>query len=157
MITMNKRRTVLLKILGIIFSIWLLLTLIWFAWSRMFFSGYCNEMKSNEFSNIITPRYYKNDEQYTYLVKYPDYLSTTGNLAVSVRDDEAGVQAFLVWPTLFGEQKFGLMIADETGSYQIYTDNNGKPIDAGYREITEKYSSEIADIVAAANNVWNLQ
>ena len=49
------------------------------------------------------------------------------------------------------------MIDDETGSYQIYTDNNGKPIDAGYREITGKYSSEIADIVAAANNVWNLQ
>ena len=45
-------------------------------------------------------------------------------------------------------------IADETGSYQIYTDKDGKPIDAAYREITEKYSSEIADIVAAANDVW---
>ena len=30
-----------------------------------------------------------------------------------------------------------------------------KPIDADYREITEKYSSEIADIVAAANDIWN--
>ena len=49
------------------------------------------------------------------------------------------------------------MIADETGSYQIYTDKDGKPIDAAYREITEKYSSEIADIVAAANAVWNQQ
>ena len=112
-------------------------------------------MQQNEFSNIITPRYYKNDEQYTYFVKYPDYLSITGNLAVSVRNEEAGVQAFLIWPTLFGEQQYGLMIADETGSYQIYTDKDGKPIDAAYREITEKYSSEIADIVAAANDVWN--
>ena len=76
---------------------------------------------------------------------------------MSVRDDEAGVQAFLIWPTLFGEQEFGLIIDDETGSYQIYTDNNGKPIDTGYREITEKYTSKIADIVAAANNVWKLQ
>lgn len=30
-----------------------------------------------------------------------------------------------------------------------------KPIDADYREIADKYSSEIADIVAAANVVWN--
>ena len=37
---------------------------------------------------------------------------------------------------------------------QIYTDKEGKPIDAGYREITDKYSSDIADIVAAANDVW---
>lgn len=155
MIRMNKRRTVLLRILGIILSIWLLLTLIWFSWSRIFFSGYSNEMKPNEFSNFITPRYYKNDEQYTYFVKYPDYLSTTGNLAVSVRGDEAGVQAFLIWPTLFGEQKYGLIIDDETGSYQIYTDKEGKPIDAGYREITDRYSSDIADIVTAANNAWN--
>ena len=155
MIKMNKRWTVLLRIFGILLSVWLLLTLIWFAWSRIFFSGYCNEMKPNEFSNIITPRYYKNDEQYTYFVKYPDYLSTTGNMAVSARNDEAGVQAFLIWPTLFGEQKFGLIIADETGSYQISTDIEGKPIDASYREITEKYSSEIADIVAAANDVWS--
>ena len=155
MIKMNKRRTVLLRIFGILLSVWLLLTLIWFAWSRISFSKYCDGMNPNVFSNIITPRYFKNDEQYTFFVKYPDYLSTTGNLAVSVRNDEAGVQAFLIWPALFGEQKFGLMIADETGSYQIYTDKEGKPIDAGYREITEKYLSEIADIVAAANDVWS--
>ena len=144
-----------MRIFGILLSVWLLLTLIWFAWSRISFSKYCDGMNPNVFSNIITPRYFKNDEKYTYFVKYPDYLSTTGNLAVSVRNDEAGVQAFLIWPTLFGEQKFGLMIADEIGSYQIYTDKEGKPIEAGYREITEKYSSEIADIVAAANDVWS--
>lgn len=136
-------------------SIWLVLTLSWFAWSRISFSEYCKGMQQNEFSTMITPRYYKNDEQYTYFVKYPDYLSITGNLAVSVRNDEAGVQAFLIWPVLFGEQKYGIMIADETGSYQIYTDKEGNPIDIGYREITDEYSSEIANIIEAANDVWS--
>ena len=148
-------RKILKTVFLIAVSIWLALSSVWFIWSRVFFSKYCNGMQQNEFSNIITPRYYKNDEQYTYFVKYPDYLSIAGNLAVSVRNDEAGVQAFLIWPVLFGEKKFGLMIADETGSYQIYTDKDGNPIDDVYNEITDKYSSEIADIVAAANNVWN--
>ena len=120
MMIKNKRRTALLRIIGIILSVWLLLTLIWFAWSRIFFSGYCNEMKPNEFSNIITPRYYKNDEKYTYFVKYPDYLSTTGNLAVSVRNDEA-VKAFL--PVIAKQvnisEIYGICLAENTAALAV--------------------------------------
>ena len=144
----NKRRTALLRIIGIILSVWLLLTLIWFAWSRIFVSGYCNEMKPNEFSNIITPRYYKNDEKYTYFVKYPDYLSTTGNLAVSVRNDEA-VKAFL--PVIAKQvnisEIYGICLAENIASLAVMRKCGFENLFAG----SGSYQGAEREIV---KNVW---
>ena len=149
---MLKRRIV--KVLLIILAVWAVISIVWFSWSRITYVKYCNGMTQNEFSNVIVPRYYTEDNDYTYLVKYPDYLSLTGNLGVSAKDTNSHVMGFIIWPTELGGAEYGLLIQEDAGGYQIYTDKNGTPLDEKYQDIVSKYADEVDKIVQAANMMW---
>lgn len=149
----SKISKVLLIALGV-FTIWLLVSVVWLAWSRTTYSKYCDGMVPNEFSNIIVPRYYAVDDDYTYLVKYPNYLSLTGNLGITANDTSKNVVGFLIWPPRWGKTEYGIIIKEDQVSYRIYTDSNGKPIDAEYQDIVNRYADEVDEIVQAADAMW---
>lgn len=111
-------------------------------------------MIPNEFSNVIVPRYYTIDYDYTYLVKYPDYLSLTGNLGITANDTSKNVVGFLIWPSTWGKAEYGIIIKEDEVNYRIYTDSNGTPIDAKYQDIVNRYADEVDKIVQAANAMW---
>lgn len=139
-----------------VFTLWLLVSVVWLAWSRTTYSKYCDGMIPNEFSNIIVPRYYTVDSDYTYLVKYPDYLSLTGNLGITANDTSKNVAGFLIWPPRWGNKtEYGIIINEDQVNYRIYTDNNGNPIDAKYQDIVNRYADEVDKIVQAANAMWD--
>ena len=61
----------------------LLLNLLWFGWRHIAYSRYDGGMTRTEMSSALFPSYAAKDEDgFDYSVKYPDYLSVTGNLAV---------------------------------------------------------------------------
>ncbi len=142
------------EILLALILIWILLSLVWFAWSRKTYSKYTDGMVRNELSNFIVPRYYTEDEDYTYFVKYPFYMSLTGNLAVTSKNEESGVVALLIWPKLNGDKEYGLIINEGSVQYQIYNDSSGKAVDKEYEDIVEKHNEEVVKIIKAAEAVW---
>ena len=75
----RKILTVFLAMLAAFF----LLNLIWFVWRHTAYSGFAEGMTRTETSSSLFPTYAAKDENgFDYTVKYPDYLSLTGNLAV---------------------------------------------------------------------------
>jgi hypothetical protein len=78
---------------GVSIGIFILFNAFWFVWREMKYSKYIFEgMEKTEHSNIVVPRFYHVDEDgYSWFVKYPDYLSFTGNITVMMptgMDDE---------------------------------------------------------------------
>ena len=56
---------------------------VWFAWSHVKYGKLSDGMKKEDFGSFVTPRYvYTDTDGYDYLVKYPDYLTFTGNISV---------------------------------------------------------------------------
>lgn len=69
----------------VVLALFALLNIGWFTWRAVKYAPYSNAMMQNAFSNIIVPRYaFVDDEGYDYNVKYPDYLSFTGNMSVGM-------------------------------------------------------------------------
>ena len=61
-------------------SAFLLLNLIWLGWRYMAYSGFAEGMTRTDMSSPLFPTYTAKDEDgFDYTVKYPDYLSLTGN------------------------------------------------------------------------------
>ena len=84
----NKIKPVLKIILAaaIVFAVY---NAVWFAWSHIKYGKLSGGMEETEFSTFVTPRYiYTDADRYDYLVKYPDYLTFTGNLSVGMPTTE---------------------------------------------------------------------
>ena len=61
----------------------LLLNMLWFGWRHLAYSGFAEGMIRTETSSALFPTYAGKDQDgFDYTVKYPEYLSLTGNLAV---------------------------------------------------------------------------
>ena len=59
----------------------------WMIWREAKYSHYTDSMEKTVFSQLIVPRFAcEDDEVFDYSVKYPDYISFTGNLCVGVPD-----------------------------------------------------------------------
>ena len=151
---MHKILKWILKILLALVLAWILISLAWFGWSRKTYSKFTGGMVQNELSNFIVPRYYTDDDDYTYFVKFPYYMSLTGNLAVTSKDEESGVAALLIWPKLNGEREYGLIINEGSVQYQIYNDSSGKAVDREYEDIVERHNEEVVKIIKAAEAMW---
>ena len=63
-------------------------------------------MEAAEFNTVLGKRYlYMDADRYDYLVKYPDYLSFTGNMSVGspAASENPFTDALIIWPTIAGE------------------------------------------------------
>ena len=97
----------------------------------MKYGSYCKGWEKNYFAAWIVPRYIHTDEDgYDYAVKYPEYLSFTGNLSVGLPADEYNpfTDFLIVWPKIFGGYEYGVSVTKNGQGYQIYVNADGTAV-----------------------------
>lgn len=142
------------KIIIAVILCFAILNLAWMIWRNVKYSRYTDGMKKTVFSQLTVPRYAREDEEgYDYSVKYPDYLSLTGNLCVGV---PGKVDGLIIWPLFGGGYEYGILVEQDGIQYQIYLDSEGNPAQEANREIIQKCQDEIEILFAKARSMWNL-
>jgi len=152
---MKKKLT---RLSGILFALFVLLNISWFAWRSVKYAPYGEGMEYNNLSFMV-PRYKMTDEDgYDYSIKYPDYLTSTGNLCVGIpaSDENMFTDALIIWPLVTGGYEYGILLHDEDNSYQIYVDENGNALDDSCDVIIEQHRSNIDSLLDKASAVWNI-
>lgn len=146
----------------VVVCIFAVLNLVWLGWRHIVYSQYTDGMTQTAMSTSVVPRYaFKDIDGFDYSVKYPDYLSVTGNLAVGFpgTDDDPFTDGLIIWPKLFGGYKYGVILdsLEEGGDgYMFYVDPLGNAVEAEYQPIAEKYEAVITQLLERAGLVWNL-
>lgn len=152
----------ILIILGSLLALFAVVNLLWFGWSRIKYSAYTKDLSKIESPSVIVPRYAANDaDDFDYSVKYPDYLSLTGNLAVGFPSsaDNPFSDGLIIWPKVFGGYEYGVILnprEDDPEGYMFDIDAQGNAIQEEYQEVAERYSDVISELLSRANAYWDL-
>jgi hypothetical protein len=105
--------------------------------------------------------YLLNEDGMDYSVKKPGYLSFEGNLGII----DKGNNAIVIWPKLFGETKYEIMINTSKDKnivkyFSIIIDKNGQPTKNQYKDnatkVWEENKEAIYRLVKSANEMWDL-
>ena len=149
-----------LKIILVIVILFVLINIVWFSWRAIKYNKYSKGMNKNKTYTIFVPKYLKNDKEgFSYSVKYPDYLSFTGNLAISMPSEDYDYysDSLIIWPTLNGYE-YGVILYDEKNNeYMIEIDENKKPKDVEYKEVINDHKDNIDVLFDKASEFWNLK
>ena len=153
-------RRKILKIVSIIVAVFVAYNAVWFAWSHTKYGKYTDGMEEMEISNLITPRYvYTSDDRYDYLVKYPDYLSFTGNMSVGLpaSDENPFTDALIIWPTISGKYELGVLLYEEGGTeYSVYIDADGNALSEDDKDVVFRHRDAIKDLLIKADEKWSI-
>ncbi len=148
-----------LKIILAVVIVFAAYNLVWFAWSHIKYGKLSSGMVENEFSSFLTPRYiYTDADQYDYLVKYPDYLTFTGNMSVGMpsTDENFFTDSLIIWPTLSGKYNFGVILYEEGKGYQVYIDADGNALSMEYKDVVSRHSDNIKSLLMTADSRWGI-
>lgn len=132
----------------------------WFAWSHIKYGKLSGGMEEMEISSFVTRRYsYTDAERFDYLVKYPDYLTFTGNLSVGmpVTDENVFTDALIIWPTLSGKYNFGVLLYEEGAEYTVYIDADGNALSKEYEDVVSRHREHIETLLMMADHKWNIR
>lgn len=145
-----KKRYFFLIII-LIFGIW---NLSWYAITTIKYNKYVEAIPKNKWGL----HFIEKDDGYTYSVKKPDYLSFTGNLAVANNEKQ---EMLIIWPLVTGGYEYGFRLQKDGLAYEIYVDENLKPInkDATNQvsiQKVEEYKDELEALRAKADKMWEL-
>ena len=115
-------------------------------------------MEKAEFSNFLTPRYlYTDDDHYDYLVKYPDYLSFTGNMSVGLPavNENPFTDALIIWPQINGKFELGVLLYDEDGTENaVYIDAEGNALYEKDKDLVSRQREAIKQLLMKADKKW---
>ena len=117
-------------------------------------------MEKNDFFTWIVPRYKHSDpDGYDYGVKFPNYLSFTGNMSVGLPDTDGNLftDFLVIWPKAFRGYEYGVSLTVEGQTYQIYINSDGSAVDPEYKEIAESCKDEINALLQRAEEMWNFK
>ena len=160
---MGAKKQVKKKALRIVLAVALIFAaynIMWFAWSRIQYGKFSAGMEKSDFGSFVTPRYvYTDADRYDYLVKYPDYLSFTGNLSVGLpaADENVFTDALIIWPELSGGYQFGVLLYDENAiEYAIYIDPAGKALSKKDEDLVSQHRDNIRDLLIMADKKWHI-
>ena len=154
----TKKKTILRVALGLL-ALFLLVNVCWFTWRAVKYSPYSRGMEENVFSNWVVPRYlYTDEEGYDFGVKYPGYLSLTGNLFVGLpgTDENTFTDCLFIWPKASGGYEYGVIVSENGESYQIYIQPDGSAVDSENSEIVARFRETIDTLLRRANARWDL-
>lgn len=146
---------VLLVIFALIVS-FLVASTVWKIWRDHKYEPFIEGMKYARSSDGIVPRYAIKLNGNIYYVKYPDFLSITGNLAIKPADNSA-LDSLLIWPQIDGSYKYGVILKDGGMNYQVYINQSGDT--ALYEEdqwLVDTHKAIIQQYLALANAMWDL-
>ena len=117
-------------------------------------------MEENVFSSWLVPRYVHTDaDRYDYGVKYPDYLSFTGNLSVGLpaTDDNPFTDFLIIWPKLSGGCEYGVSITEDGKEYQIYIHADGSAVRPEDSEVVARNQDHINALLGRAEAMWDIK
>ena len=129
-------------------------------WRNIKYKKYINGMKKDVRYTFIVPRYLKDDNDgFSYSVKYPDYLSFVGNIALSIpsNDDSINVDSIIIWPTISGKYEYGVILYENENQYMVYIDEAGNALDKADDELIKAHKSNIDALLKKANENWILK
>jgi hypothetical protein len=133
---------------------------VWFGWSRIRYGKLTDGMEKADFSSFIVPRYiFTDDEGYDYLVKYPDYLSFSGNMSVGLPavNENPFRDALNIWPKINGQYELGVLLYDADGSqYAVYIDDDGNALSEEDKEAVSRHKEAIKDLLNKADEKWSI-
>ncbi len=133
--------------------------IIWLTWSHIKYGKLSDGMEKGDFSSFVTPRYvYTDVDGYDYLVKYPDYLSFTGNMTVGSPTTEGNVftDALIIWPKVSGGYDYGVLLYENDMEYAIYIDSNGNALSKEDEDIVSRHSDSIRNLLMMADERWDI-
>ena len=155
---MMKRKV--LKIVLAAAAVFVLYNVLWFAWSHVKYGEFSRGMEKAEFGSFVTPHYiYTDSDRYDYLVKYPDYLSFTGNMSVGLpsADENFFTDALIIWPKSGGRYELGVLLYDEDGSgYSVYIDPEGNALSKEDEEAVSRHRENIGKLLIKAEKKWGI-
>jgi hypothetical protein len=149
----------LITVSAILIGLFLLVNIVWYVWRNITYSQYIKAMTPNSYSSIIVPRYYLRDSDgYDFNVKYPDYLSFTGNLGVGIPsiDENLFTDALMIWPKMGGGYEYGALLYEGDNGYQVYIDANGNAIDKVFDEVVARHRDNIESLLIKADVMWDI-
>ena len=157
---MSKVRKTAVKALLCTAALFILINLCWYVWRMNKYGAYSRGMDENYFSSWIVPRYlYTNADGYDYSVKYPGYLSLTGNLSVSLpaSDDNYFTDGLIIWPKVSGDYEYGVILIEGDVSYQIYIHSDGSAVYPEDSAVVVRKQDIINDLLTKAEEMWDLE
>lgn len=124
------------------------------------FRIYKRDDGNGDVNSAGSPFAVKDEDGFDYSVKYPDYLSLTGNLAVGFpgTDEDLFTDGLIIWPKFSGGYEYGVILdsLEEGGDgYMFYIDVQGNAIEDKYRQVSEKYADVIAELLERADGYWS--
>ena len=153
-------KKIILRIVLIIIIVFVAYNAAWFAWSHIQYGKLTDGMEKAEFSNFITPRYIcTDDDRYDYLVKYPDYLSFTGNMSVGLPsvNENPFTDALIIWPKINGKYELGVLLYDDDGTgYSVYIDSEGNALSEEDKDVVSRHTEAIKDLLIKADEKWEI-
>ncbi len=145
-----KKKRMLLKVLILCISIFAIYNLIWIANIIYVYYPLTENVPKQE-SGIFM--YQDVEKNYTYNVKFPNYLSFTGNLGVS-SDDGSGL---IIWPGFLGKNyTYGIILKDGNKIYRFNVDDSLKPLTFNEKEqqIIDNNLRTIEELWNGAKSIW---
>lgn len=155
----NAKKVIIIIVI-IILVLFGLYNITWYQITHEKYDNFSEQMEKTFGKTYVKPFYtsYSSFEKgYGYKVKYPDYLSYTGNLAITNNKDTT----LIIWPSIFSEEnnEYGVIIQDNEKGYQIMIDKKANPIEEIYEDeskVLKEKKEEIRDLLNKANEKWNL-
>lgn len=143
----SKKIIIIVLALVVAFGVY---NIAWFSWRYIKYNDYITD---NMETFLDSKSYvYTDSDGYDYNLKLPDYLSYTGNLCVAESD---GKCALLIWPNVFGGNKYGLQIDINDEIQSIMLNENLTAQDKKYDELVDEYSKEISELFQRYEKQWN--
>ena len=156
---MKTGRKKAVKIILCVLIVFLVINSCWYTWRFLKYSRYSVGMEKNPFYTWLVPRYKWTDaDRFDYGVKYPEYLSFTGNLSVGMPTvgEDPFSDFLIIWPKFFGGYEYGVSLNDGDLAYQIEINEDGTAVDPQYAELAERCRETIDILLARADEMWHI-
>ena len=156
---MKKTKKTVLKGILCLLALFLLFNVGWYVWRAVKYGAYAEGMEVNPIPEWLVPRYKLIDaDGYDYGLKYPDYLSFTGNMSVGTPAEDDPFSDFLiVWPKPAGGYTYGVALTEDGKGYQIYIGADGSAVDPEYAGIVARHQDTIDELLRRAEAMWDLE
>ena len=141
-------------------ALFLLINVSWYVWRVIKYELYNTGMEKSVFATWLVPRYGQIDaDGYDYGVKYPDYLTLTGNLSVGcpTTDDDMFTDALIIWPKFFGGYEYGAILYESGETFYIYINADGSAVDLEDNDVVVRHQENIDVLLRKAKEMWDLE
>ena len=146
----NKKVKIIIIICISVIVLFGLYNFIWHKWKVNKYEKYTEDME--EFVENMS-YIYTSDDSYDYNVKFPEYLTYTGNLCVAV---PGGQCALIIWPKVTTGYTYGVQIEKDGMVYSIMLSNDFTAEDGRFDELINEHTDTIDELRKRADDMWKL-